>query len=179
MRYLKLDRLSNDGEHEIASNYAFTSFVEIDDDGYEKRRLSFYRSNDEGDNGQYIGFMDGQKQYMGTCMAEVAHKEENYSKTGVFQIDKYQDEAGFSINFTVEISKDSFEQVWETVVDKYLFEECNAELDEEPLIDFNKLPEIFNDEQLEYLAETYTHYKDDIPESHLKQVLDYIAKKQG
>ncbi|WP_299461316.1 hypothetical protein [uncultured Microscilla sp.] len=59
-----------------------------------------------------------------------------------------------------------------------MLEECKVELDEEALINFGDLPEIFNEEQLEYLSDVYTKFIEDLSEHHIKQILNYIESKE-
>lgn len=185
MRYLKLDMLSSDIDSEVESHFPFMSFIEIDDVGYEQRRVNFHRENAGLEEDYKISFIDKQGSYLGAWLPEHSWRSENYSKTGILNVNEYQSEPGFSLNFTIEISKDDFEKVWQIVVEKYLLEKCLVMRDKEnePLIDFNNLPTHFNKEQLEYLEEVYQENENHdfftwITKEHMQQILDYIAKKQ-
>ncbi|WP_299466207.1 hypothetical protein [uncultured Microscilla sp.] len=185
MKYLKMDIIGSNVEDEIDNHWPFMSFIEIDEAGYEQRRLNFYREK-YGEGGEYISFVDEEGCYQGAWLPEYPWNPANYSKTGVFLINKYESEKGFSFQFTVEITKKDFDEVWEVTVNQYLLGELGVQRDEEDedLIDFNNLPDVFNEHYLNFFAEAYLEDKNDImfgwiTENHLKQVLDYIAKKQG
>lgn len=181
MKYIKYDTYKSDYEEGSVFHMPYTFFIELDDLGYEKRKLGFYNNRQSEEKHDQIKFVDELGSYRGAWFSELPWKPEYYSKEGKFKIVNCDE--GYHMSFVVEIKKDDFDQVWEAVVEQYLLKECGVERDKEieVLIDFNKLPEVFSVDQLEYLSNEYIRDPNSVTfywlkENHMEQIKDYIER---
>lgn len=155
MKYIKYDYYTKDincYDEVIIINK--TSFIELDDDDYEIRRLNFHKDKDL--NQEYLSFFDKKGSYLGAFGSEYAWRAEVYSKEGVFNIYKPKD--GFCFSFYLEMKKEDFDKIWESVVEKYLIGECGVKRDteEDDYIDFDII------HTFEVLPKHYLEYFHDV-----------------
>ena len=153
MKYIKFDYYRKDvNGYDDVIIINQTSFIELDNDGYEIRRLNFYKDKDL--NQEYLSFFDKKGRYLGAAGSEFAWEPQFYSKEGIFSNDTHKEYEGFGFSFHFEMKKEDFDKIWESVVEKYLIGECGVKRDteEDDYIDFDII------HTFEVLPKHYVHY---------------------